>query len=100
MVDITSVRPAICSSGQVILLGFWVNGFAKIPYAQLQARGRPDLVAKCHLAEALPYFGLLYLGLNALGLVGAAVAFSLRVLLDFGLLASFSGILRRSLFIN
>ena len=83
--------------GQIILLGFWFNSFAKIPYAQLQARGRPDLVAKCHLGEILPYFGLLYLGLSIFGLAGAAVAFSLRVLVDFVLLASFAGILQRSL---
>jgi O-antigen/teichoic acid export membrane protein len=83
--------------GQIILLGFWVNSFAFIPYTQLQARGRPDLVAKCHLGEVLPYFGLLYLGLGTLGMVGAAAAFSLRVIVDFALLAGFAGILRRSL---
>ena len=83
--------------GQLILLGFWVNGFAMIPYAQLQARGRPDLVAKCHLGEVLPYFALLYLGLSAFGMIGAAAAFSLRVLVDFALLAGFAGILRLSL---
>ena len=66
--------------GQLILVGFWANGFALIPYAQLQARGRPDLVAKCHLGEVLPYFALLYLGLSAFGMIGAAAAFSLRVL--------------------
>jgi O-antigen/teichoic acid export membrane protein len=83
--------------GQILLLGFWANSFAIIPYAQLQARGRPDLVAKCHLAEALPYFGLLYLGLSTLGLAGVAVAFSIRVLVDFALLAGLSGILHLSL---
>ena len=83
--------------GQLLLLGFWANSFAMIPYAQLQARGRPDLVAKCHLAEALPYFGLLYLGLSTVGMIGAAAAFSLRVLADFFLLAGFAGILRRAL---
>lgn len=83
--------------GQVLLLGFWFNGFARIPYAQLQARGRPDLVAKCHLAEILPYLGMLYLGMSLFGLVGAAVVFSLRVVLDFALLAGLAGILRQSL---
>lgn len=83
--------------GQIILLGFWANSFAIIPYAQLQARGRPDLVAKCHLGEVLPYFGLLYLGLSTLGMVGAAVVFSLRVLADFALLAGLAGILSLSL---
>jgi len=83
--------------GQIILLGFWANSFAIIPYAQLQARGRPDLVAKCHLGEVLPYFGLLYLGLSTLGMAGVAVAFSIRVLADFVLLAGLAGILRLSL---
>jgi len=83
--------------GQIILMGFWVNSFAKIPFVQLQARGRADLVAKCHLGEMLPYFGLLYLGLSNLGLVGAAMAFSLRVLVDFTILAGLSGILNLSL---
>lgn len=83
--------------GQILLLGFWVNSFARIPLSQLQARGRPDIVAKCHLIELLPYFGLLYVGLNTFGLIGAAAAFSVRVLADFGLLASFAGILQQSL---
>ncbi len=83
--------------GQIILLGFWVNSFARIPYVQLQAGGRPDLVAKCHLGEVLPYFGLLYLGLDVFGLVGAALAFSLRAMLDFALLANLAGILYFSL---
>ena len=80
--------------GQVILLGFWANGFARIPYSQLQARGRPDLVAKCHLGEVLPYFILLYLGLNTIGLTGAAMAFSLRAFIDCSLLAGLAGMLK------
>jgi len=83
--------------GQIILLGFWINSFARIPFAQLQARGRPDIVAKCHLAELLPYFGLLYLGLHLMGLVGAAIAFSLRVVFDYALLSGFAGTLLPSL---
>lgn len=83
--------------GQILLLGFWANSLAIIPYAQLQARGRPDLVAKCHLGEVLPYFGLLYLGLTTLGMAGAALAFSARVVADFALLAGLAGALRAAL---
>jgi O-antigen/teichoic acid export membrane protein len=83
--------------GQIVLLGFWANGLAVIPYAQLQARSRPDLVAKCHLGETLPYFGLLYMGLKTFGMAGAATAFSVRVFVDFALLAGLAGILRPSL---
>lgn len=83
--------------GQVLILGFWFNSFAKIPSVQLQARGRPDLVAKCHLAEVLPYLGLLYLAVSLFGSIGAAIIFSLRTAIDFILLAWYSGILSYSL---
>lgn len=82
------------SVGQLLLLGFWANSLAWIPYTQLQACGRPDLVAKCHLSEVLPYFGLLYLGLKYFGLAGAAAAFSFRVFMDLILLSWFAGTLK------
>ena len=81
--------------GQLILFGFWANGFARVPYAQLQARGRPDLVAKCHIAEVLPYLVLLYIGLKFYGLPGAAVAYSVRTFVDLFLLSSCSGLLKQ-----
>jgi O-antigen/teichoic acid export membrane protein len=68
--------------GEIILLGLWANGLAYVPYALLQGRGRPDLVAKTHVAELLPYLLLLTLGLHLWGLVGAALAWSLRVGVD------------------
>ena len=83
--------------GQIMLVGFWVNGLASIPYAQLQARGKPALVAKCHLFELIPYLLLLYFGLQQLGLSGAAIAFSLRGFVDFVLLAALAGGVWRSL---
>jgi O-antigen/teichoic acid export membrane protein len=86
-------------SGQILLLGFWVNGFARIVFAQLQASGRPDLVAKCHMFEVIPYFVILYLSLTQFGLFGAAMAFSLRVVFDFILLARLADILQKSLYL-
>lgn len=83
--------------GQVILLGCWVKSYSLIAYAQLQARGRPDLVAKCYLIEVLPYLLILYLGLHFFGLVGAAVAYSVRVLFDFTLLSALVGTLKLSI---
>ena len=82
--------------GQILLLGFWFNSLAQIPYVQLQARGRPDLVAKCYLVEILPYFGLLYLGMSLFGLVGAAAVFSLRVFVNYVLFASLSEVFRHT----
>jgi O-antigen/teichoic acid export membrane protein len=77
--------------GQVVLIGFWVNGFARVPFALLQARGKPGLIAKCHLIELLPYFVLLYFALNNLGLLGASLVFTFRVFIDFILLSGLSG---------
>lgn len=85
--------------GQVLLIGFWFNSFARIPFAHLQARNRPDIVAKCHLLELIPYLGLLYFGLELFGVIGAAIAFSLRSFVDFVLLSSFSNMLQETTYI-
>ncbi len=80
-------------TAQILLLGFWINAFARVPYALLQAAGKPALVAKCHLGELLPYLLLLYIGLHFWGLPGAAVVYGLRTLVDCGLLMWLAGIL-------
>jgi O-antigen/teichoic acid export membrane protein len=81
----------------ILLLGFWFNGMARIPNTMLQASGRPNLVAKCHMIEIVPYLLLLYLGMSHFGLVGAATAFSIRTAADFFFLTGFSGLLKRVL---
>jgi O-antigen/teichoic acid export membrane protein len=68
--------------GEIIALGLWFNGLACIPFARLQAHGRPDLVAKCHLAELIPYLVFLVFALHIWGVVGAALVWSLRVTID------------------
>lgn len=78
--------------GQILLLGLWANCFAQIPYTRLQAQGRPDLVAKCHLAELLPYLVILFFSLSRWGVAGAASAWSLRVTIDCILLFALSGV--------
>jgi len=83
--------------GQILLLGFWGNAIARIPFALLQAAGRPDIVAKSHLAELIPYFLLLYFGLEYFGIAGAAIAFSVRALADSIILLYWANLLKRSL---
>jgi O-antigen/teichoic acid export membrane protein len=80
-------------TAQILLLGFWINSFARVPYALLQAAGRPALIAKCHLAELIPYLLLLYIGLHYFGLPGAALVFGLRTFADCALLMWLAGIL-------
>lgn len=71
----------------VLALGIWANGLAQLPYAGLQAAGRTDITGKLHLIEVLPYLGLLWLGLSTVGLLGAALAWTARVVADFIALA-------------
>lgn len=68
--------------GQVLLIGFWISGFSKIPHLQLQATGRPDLVAKTLVAQIVPYGIILYFAISQLGTLGAAIAFAIKALLD------------------
>ena len=71
----------------VLALGIWANGLAQLPYAGLQAAGRTDITGKLHLIEVLPYLGLLWLGLSTIGILGAALAWTARVIADFIALA-------------
>lgn len=78
--------------GEIISLGLWFNGLAYLPYFRLQAQGRPDLVAKCHLVELIPYLAFLVFALNTWGVVGAALAWSLRAAVDAMLLLWIGGV--------
>lgn len=68
--------------GQVLLAGWWFNAVAATPVALLQADGRPRSVAMLHLAELPVYAGLLWWLTLAQGATGAAMAFTLRCVLD------------------
>lgn len=72
--------------GQILLVGIWVNALAGIPYTYLQSRGRPDLPAKFHVLELIPYIAILWLLIELIGIAGAAWAWDLRVLADTMLL--------------
>ncbi len=66
----------------ILFLGAWLNGLAIIPYSLIQGQGRPDLVAKIHVCEVLPYFGSLWIFVHWLGISGVALAWTLRVAVD------------------
>lgn len=71
---------------QLLLLGVFFNSAAHIPYALLQAHGRSDLTAKLHLVELPIFAGLLVWCVAELGVFGAAMAWTLRMILDTALL--------------
>jgi len=69
-----------------LAVGILVNCMSVVAAAMVQGYGRPDIAAKFHLSE-VPFFrGTLYLGLHWYGILGAAVAWTLRVTLDACLL--------------
>jgi hypothetical protein len=73
--------------GKVLLFGYWANALALVPYARLQAIGKPDLVAKALMLEIPVYWVALYFALQSFGLLGAASVFAARLLVDYVLLS-------------
>jgi O-antigen/teichoic acid export membrane protein len=67
---------------QLLAIGVFANGLAQMPYALIQAAGRPDVTAKLHLIEAAIYLPFLAAFIAVGGIEGAAVAWTLRVLAD------------------
>ncbi len=64
---------------EILMLGAWANGIGFMPYGLIQGQGRPDLTAKVHAAEVVPFIGGLVLLIHLAGLPGAALAWTLRV---------------------
>ena len=73
---------------QILAVGVFVNSLAHLPSSYLQGMGRPDLTAKFHLAELAPYAVLAWVLVNAFGVTGAALAWTIRVGADATLLVA------------
>jgi O-antigen/teichoic acid export membrane protein len=71
---------------QILSLGVLVNSLTFVPFSLLQAVGRPDLTGKFHLFELPFYVGVCLFLLHKMGLPGAALAWTLRAVLDAALL--------------
>ncbi|WP_129561324.1 flippase [Paraburkholderia dokdonensis] len=70
------------SVGETILVGIWINSLANLVGCHLQATGRPGIVARFQVYEMVPFFVLLWWALHTFGVLGAALAWSARCLLD------------------
>lgn len=70
----------------VLCAGVWINSIALVPYTLLHAKGNPRLTAIFHLTELLIYCLALWVLSSWFGLLGAALAWVMRVLLDLVLL--------------
>ena len=75
---------------QWLAVGVLINGLAQIPFAFIQANGRPELIAKLHLIELPFYLLCLWWLLSRYGIEGAAISWTLRVIVDTVLLLTIS----------
>jgi len=75
---------------EVLSLGVMANALAQVPFALVQASGRPDLTAKLHLIELPLYVAALWVMIGKFGVVGAALAWTARATIDSGLLFTIS----------
>jgi O-antigen/teichoic acid export membrane protein len=76
----------------VLFAGVWINGLGYVPYILLQAQGRPDLPARFHALEFVPFLIVLAIGVKFGGPLGAAIAWCGRVLFDSALLLAAAGL--------
>ena len=67
---------------QWMAVGVLINALAQIPFAQVQSAGRADLTGKLHLIELPIYAATLWWLVRSHGIVGAAIAWDLRVAVD------------------
>jgi len=70
----------------VLTVGIFFNALAMLPYTLLHARGNTKITAQFHIVEMVLYLAALYGLTQAYGLLGAAMAWVARVLLDLVLL--------------
>jgi O-antigen/teichoic acid export membrane protein len=70
----------------LLVLGFLFNSMAILMFNYLQACGRPDLIAKSQLIQLPIYLMLLYVLLEQMGVIGAALATALRMFMGFSFL--------------
>jgi O-antigen/teichoic acid export membrane protein len=66
----------------ILMGGVIFNTLATVPYNILTASGRTGTIARCHLLEIIPYIIGAALLTYLFGATGAAIAWSLRTLLD------------------
>lgn len=67
---------------QILVVAILINSMVQVPYTLVQALGRPDLTAKFHLIQ-LPVHGLLlWLLVSRWGVLGAAIAQAIRIVLE------------------
>jgi len=68
--------------GQILCIGVFLNSIGSMYYSYLHANGRTRETALLHLFELPVFIILLYVLIGGYGVVGAAIAWNIRVLID------------------
>lgn len=76
---------------QWLAFGILMSSINRFPASLIQGAGRPDLITKSHLIQLFFYVPLLWWLLRLFGIAGAALTWSLRVLVDTIILFWLSG---------
>lgn len=71
---------------RILAIGVTINGLSHVPCGYLQASGRPDVPAKFHILELAIHLPLTWMLVKSFGITGAALAWTIRVILDGALL--------------
>jgi O-antigen/teichoic acid export membrane protein len=74
---------------RILIVGFFFNALAQVPYTILQSKGFSKYTAFIHLIEILPYLLGVYYATKFYGIIGAAIIWSVRVVVDLFLLIFF-----------
>ena len=72
---------------QILTIGAFINCLAFSPFYYLQGVGRPDITAKTHLIEVPLYLLLLWILIGRWSVIGVAVAWTFRMVLDLTILS-------------
>jgi O-antigen/teichoic acid export membrane protein len=70
----------------VMAIGLLLNGVAYLPFAAIQAAGDARTTASLHMLELAVYIPVLFFSLKFFGLIGAAIAWDVRVAMDLAFL--------------
>jgi O-antigen/teichoic acid export membrane protein len=65
-----------------LAVGILINSVAHVPSSMIQAIGRPEVNAKIHSIELPFYLGLVWIMVSHYGILGAAIAWVIRVAVD------------------
>lgn len=89
------VGPSFASHGTVVMrwlaLGALFNSLAWVPSALIQGAERPDLVTKLRITEIPFFFAALWWMLSRYGVVGAAITWTVRSMIEASILFLVAG---------